>query len=41
LVDPTTFGLVGLVLAVVAVGASWIPARRAANVSPAVAMRAE
>ena len=37
--DPVTFAAVGLALAAVAVGASWIPARRAARVSPVVAMR--
>jgi predicted permease len=39
--DPVTFGTVGLALAAVAIGASWIPARRAASVSPVVAMRTE
>jgi putative ABC transport system permease protein len=39
--DPITFGTVGLTLAVVAIGASWIPATRAASVSPVVAMRTE
>jgi predicted permease len=39
--DPITFGVVGLALAAVAIGASWIPARRAASVSPVVAMRTE
>jgi predicted permease len=39
--DPITFGTVGLALAAVAIGASWIPARRAASVSPVVAMRTE
>jgi putative ABC transport system permease protein len=37
--DPLTFGAVGLVLAAVAIGASWIPAMRAARVSPVTAMR--
>ena len=37
--DPVTFGAVGLTLAAVAVGASWIPARRAARVNPVTAMR--
>jgi ABC-type antimicrobial peptide transport system permease subunit len=37
--DPITFGAVGLALAAVAIGASWIPARRAARVSPVAAMR--
>ncbi len=39
--DPITFGLVALVLVAVAIGASWIPARRAASVSPVVAMRGD
>ncbi|WP_158508960.1 ABC transporter permease [Gemmatirosa kalamazoonensis] len=39
--DPITFGLVGLGLAAVAVGASWFPATRAANVGPVVAMRTD
>jgi putative ABC transport system permease protein len=37
--DPVTFGAVGLGLAAVAIGASWIPALRAARVSPVTAMR--
>jgi predicted permease len=39
--DPMTLGGVALVLLVVALGASWLPARRAARVEPAVALRAE
>lgn len=39
--DPVTFGSVALLLAMVAIGASWIPARRASRVSPVVAMRNE
>ena len=39
--DPPTFGLVVALLFVVSVIASWIPARRAASVDPAIALRAE
>jgi putative ABC transport system permease protein len=37
--DPLTFAAVGVALAVVAVGACWVPALRAARVSPVTAMR--
>ena len=37
--DPLTFVAVGIVLAAVAIGATWIPALRAARVSPVTAMR--
>jgi len=37
--DPLTFASVGLALAVVAIGATWAPAMRAARVSPVTAMR--
>jgi ABC-type antimicrobial peptide transport system permease subunit len=39
--DPLTLGGVALVLAGAAALAGWIPARRAARVDPAVALRAE
>lgn len=39
--DPSTFAAVAVLLLGVAVFASWLPARRAAEVSPAVLLRAE
>jgi predicted permease len=39
--DPLTFGAVGVLLFVVAIGASCVPARRAMRVDPAVALRGE
>jgi putative ABC transport system permease protein len=39
--DAPTFGLVAALLALVAAAASYLPARRALGVSPAVALRAE
>ena len=39
--DVTTFGLIPVVLAVIAVAATYLPARRAMRVEPIVAVRAE
>jgi len=39
--DPLTFGLVPVLMGLVAVIASWIPARRAAAVDPMEALRAD
>jgi predicted permease len=39
--DAVTYALVALVLAVVCVTVSWVPARRAAHVDPALALRAD
>ena len=39
--DPATLAAVSLVLLVVALGASWLPARRAAGVDPAVALQSD
>jgi ABC-type antimicrobial peptide transport system permease subunit len=37
--DPVTLGGVAVMMALIGVGACWLPARRAAKVDPAVAMR--
>jgi len=39
--DAVTYGLVALLLALVCVLVSWLPARRAAHVDPAIALRAD
>jgi ABC-type antimicrobial peptide transport system permease subunit len=40
-IDPLTFSLVPLLMAVVALLAAWVPARRAAGVDPMEALRSE
>ena len=39
--DPATLAIVAVVLAVTALLASWLPARRAARVAPMLALRSE
>ncbi|MGE0353682.1 MAG: ABC transporter permease [Gemmatimonadales bacterium] len=39
--DPLTFSAIALVLSVVAIVASWLPARKAAGVDPVVALKSE
>ena len=38
--DPVTLGIVALIMALVGVGACWIPAFRAARIEPSIALRA-
>ena len=40
-VDPISYGIAALIFAVIAFAACWIPARRATNVDPIVALRCE
>ena len=39
--DPVTYLAIGILLSLVALAASWTPARRAASVAPTIALRAE
>jgi putative ABC transport system permease protein len=38
-VDPLTYGAIAVLLCLIALGASYIPARRATRIDPAVALR--
>ncbi len=39
--DPTNYGAVVLYMTLIAIGASYLPARRASRVDPAITLRAE
>jgi ABC-type antimicrobial peptide transport system permease subunit len=39
--DPVIFATITVVIAAVALGSSWIPARRAAKIDPMKALRSE
>jgi len=39
--DPRLYGILAALLAVIALAASWVPARRASRVDPMIALRYE
>jgi ABC-type antimicrobial peptide transport system permease subunit len=39
--DPATFGAVAVIMAVIGIGACWIPALRASRVDPVITLRAQ